>query len=105
MGMKKITVTIGKTSVTYVLAATTAPSVYDTFGTLTLEAKFDESDGKPVRLILIREEHLAYQTMRYSSGLYGYATEAGRFDYFDPEFIDVERLLWARVDGDASTRV
>lgn len=68
--MKKITIQIGaKTNpyfkVTYVVAFTTAPRAYDGFGTIELSAHDERS-----RYVLIREEHLAWQQGRYSSGIH-----------------------------------
>ena len=92
-----ITVQIGTTTVTYVIAATTAPAAYDGFGTFTLTSMGADDRGKALRLVLIRQEHLQWQTMRYSSALEGWTVEAGRYDYFDPACLDVEGLLWERL--------
>jgi hypothetical protein len=103
--MKTITIAINGDTVTYVLAATTAPKEYDGFGTFTLTTIDADvngraaRDGKALRVVLIRQEHLQWQTMRYHSGNEGWATVADRFDYFDPEYFDVAPLLWTRLQG------
>ncbi len=47
---------------------TTAPADYDGFGTFAVHAYDNGADGI-IRTVLVREEHLAWQTARYSSGL------------------------------------
>jgi hypothetical protein len=89
-----IDIQIGGDRVVFVVAATTAPKSYDGFGTFTL-AEIGTEDN-PQRLVLIREEHLQWQTTRYGSDG---ATEAGWFDWFHPEHIDVAPVLWKRLAG------
>lgn len=93
---KTTKVTIGNTTINFILAATTAPEPYDAFDTFTIR-EIENPGEKLVRIVLIPEERLSWQVGRYGSGLYGWTTEAERFDYFDPEFIDVEKLLWERI--------
>ena len=88
--LDKITVAIDGESVTYFVAITTAPRAYDGFGTLSLRDTYND-DGKEARIVLIREEHFAWQNNgRYNSGGY-YAT------HFDKEHIAEE--LWKRLYG------
>ena len=73
-----IKVEIGTFQGLFVAAITDAPEAYDGFGTFTLETINDEADesSKIFRLVLIRTEHLQWQTGRYSSGLYSCDHEA-----------------------------
>ena len=86
----------------YVLAATTAPPAYDGFGTFTVKDELDVVGDKPLRVVLIREEHLRWQFSRYSSGLFAYAATKHRFDSFDPEYFDIMPLLWTRLQGESA---
>jgi hypothetical protein len=67
-----ITVSIAGESIDFHLRRTSAPKAYDGFGTLTIY----EYEGSPLlkadgyRLVLIRSEHLGWQTSRYSSGMF-----------------------------------
>jgi hypothetical protein len=67
-----ITVSIAGESVDYHLRRTGAPKAFDGFGTIAIY----EYDGGPehkadsFRLVLIRSEHLGWQTSRYSSGMF-----------------------------------
>jgi hypothetical protein len=64
-----ITITIGEVSVTYQLVETTAPPAYDGFGSFTL---YETGAGAkhPKRMVLVQEEHLAWQLGRYHSGMH-----------------------------------
>ena len=89
--LDKMTVAIDGETVTYLVAQTTAPRAYDGFGTLSLADTYGPS-GESVRVVLIREEHFAWQNGRYNSGLF-YAT------HFDKQHIADE--LWKRLAGPA----
>ena len=101
----RVTVSIGKRVVTYVVCATTAHVAYDGFGTITLDPELETNDERghpmPLRLVLVQEEHFGWQSMRYSSGLAAWTLQAGRFDSFDPELLEVEEMLWKRLQGGA----
>jgi hypothetical protein len=58
---------------------TSAPDVYDGFGTTT-EAVVggDLRNGQPVRRVRIKAEHLDWQLSRYGSGLQRYTDPEGR---------------------------
>jgi len=62
--MKPIVVSIDGQPITYHLRQTRAPRDYDGFGTLTVSV-FDD-----MRWVLIKEEHLQWQSVRYSSGMF-----------------------------------
>jgi|SRR5215469_10888982 len=69
---------------------TTAPKNYDGFGTIELATWSGE--GKEVnRLVLIRDEHFEWQTMRYASGNHTPILP----EYFDLK--SVEEALWKRI--------
>jgi hypothetical protein len=91
----KIEIKINGDSVTYHVKRTTAPKDYDGFGTITVY----EYDAGPeykrdsFRIVLIRDEHLNWQTARYASGLHTPS---------EPEesFVDerhVTDILWKRL--------
>lgn len=84
--MKTITIAIGKDKTLWHIADTTAPVDYDGFGTFTVR----EYNG--TRTVLIRDEHFAWQTMRYSSGL-----KTCPESVFDEG--DVAEYLWQRLRG------
>jgi hypothetical protein len=87
----------GDESVTYHAIDTAAPADYDGFGTFEVIRYNDGTelrDGTPrmVRVVLVRAEHLNWQTARYSSGMFA-AT---------PTVHDVEHIateLWKRLQG------
>lgn len=67
---------------TRVLRYTTAPEVYDGFGSNTVQTDAGEDHrGMPVRLVSIEAKHLDWQETRYGSGLHGSANpeEAARW--------------------------
>lgn len=66
----KLKVQIGTWEATYILAETDAPVRYDGFGTLTIYE--GTRDGKPIRYVLIQEDHLDWQEARYRSGLHSF---------------------------------
>lgn len=81
-----ITVQIGSgEAVTYRAVDTTAPKVYDGFGTIEIMDAYDDA-----RTVLIREEHYTWQTQRYASGM-----KAFNETIFDEEQIVEE--LWKRI--------
>ena len=56
------------------LTYTTAPEVYDGFGTTTIRI-IGLFDGKPVRLVETPPEHVDWQRCRYASGMHLGASE------------------------------
>jgi hypothetical protein len=60
----KINVTIGEHSELFHVRCTSAPKDYDGFGTITL-ADYGSDLG---RVVMIRDEHLQWQSLRYNSG-------------------------------------
>jgi hypothetical protein len=98
---EKITVEItafGKTNpVTFHALDTNAPSEYDGFGTLEIARWFeDENDRYAMRTVLVRDEHVGWQTARYASGMHTPT----------PSVHDVEHIvqeLWKRI-GTASVK-
>lgn len=53
----------------YTLIHTFAPVGYDGFGTKIVKQFSGEINGKHLRAVMIRNEHLDWQTQRYLSGL------------------------------------
>lgn len=64
MPLDKIHIAFGSLGLDYTIRETTAPKAYDGFGTLTL------ADIGDTRIVLIRDEHLAWQEGRYASGMH-----------------------------------
>lgn len=87
--MQTIQISINGDSVTYHARQTTAPRAYDGFGTIELK------DLGTERIVLIRDEHLNWQTMRYSSGLHTPTEVEAPVEYIIDE-------LWQRLNGNAS---
>jgi hypothetical protein len=76
----------------YYVVQTSAPIDYDGFGTIELSSWTGDL-GKVTRIVLVRGEHLEWQTCRYSSGnAYSSVPE-----YCDLD--DVEQELWKRLAG------
>lgn len=93
--MKAISIHIGgiegSEPTTWHPVETNAPKDFDGFGTFEVVTYDDEKRGN-VRLVLVREEHYTWQTMRYSSGWYQW--EESQHD----EAAIVEEL-WKRIQG------
>jgi hypothetical protein len=84
--------------VCYYAVQTSAPIDYDGFGTIELscwEHDGVQGNNKRTRVVLVRGEHLNWQTARYSSGNH----YSGIPDYCDMD--DVEQELWKRLAGKA----
>ena len=65
----KLEINVGSIKANYTLCLTDAPRAYDVFGTVNI-IDYGQPVSHPARLVAIREEHLAYQTGRYGSGLH-----------------------------------
>lgn len=91
-----ITIKIGDTEIRYALRQTGAPRDYDGFGTFTVVDGLPSGQSRAgqSRLVLIREEHLAWQEGRYASGLGTFAWEPEGFDQQA-----VEEALWNKLTG------
>ena len=63
-----INISIGSNPETQVFHAliTNAPAAYDGFGTFTVAQLYEPGN----RLVLVRDEHLEWQKMRYHSGMH-----------------------------------
>jgi hypothetical protein len=61
-----MTMTMGHLTNTHVLVKTSAPAVYDGFGTVVIHAMGHQ------RWVLMEPEHFTWQTQRDSSGLHGH---------------------------------
>ena len=81
-----LTIRVNEDQVVYHVRETRAPKAYDGFGTFTIS----EYHGYG-RLVAIRDEHYAWQTGRYSSGIF--ACEPP--EYFDQKAIETE--IWKRI--------
>ena len=102
MSTNTVEIKIADDSVTYVAGLTDAEEVYDGFGTIEVKRMPKEvlnqpetCRGQEVRLVLVREEHIQWQTGRYHSGVHGWWT----IDASMVEPSDLYLLLWCRVDG------
>jgi hypothetical protein len=60
----QITINLGDGDIHFHIRETDAPHAYDGFGTMSI------MESKPVRIVLIRAEHLNWQEMRYASGMH-----------------------------------
>ncbi len=80
--------------VTFHARCTRAPIAYDGFGTLELCNELQDNDGKTVRLVLIRDEHLGWQEGRYGSGLGCFAFSPADL-YLDYE--NIADALWQKI--------
>lgn len=87
--------------VTFHARCTRAQRAYDGFGTLELTNELQDSDGKPVRLVLIREDHLNWQESRYASGLGCFAFPPAEL-YIDSEVI--ADALWKKLNSDCGVQ-
>jgi hypothetical protein len=59
---------------------TTAPSVYDSFGTIELEVHPDAWYGKTLRKVLIDPNHVGWHELRYGSGLHACTPDDPRIE-------------------------
>lgn len=84
-----VSIALDGDTVVYRVAITTAPAAYDGFGTISLVETYD-GEGKEARIVLIRDEHFVWQTMRYSSGCHTASP-------FDKE--GVVEWLWKRISS------
>lgn len=87
----QLSISIGGDTVLFQVRQTRAPREFDGFGTIELATWSGENKRYDERLVLIREEHLGWQSSRYSSGLF--ACEAP--DFYDINAIKAE--IWQRI--------
>lgn len=87
----QLSISIGGDTVVYNVRQTRAPRDYDGFGTIQLATFAGENERYPERIVLIRDEHLGWQTARYSSGL---------FACTEPDFLNIDAIrteIWQRI--------
>lgn len=65
-----IAVSVAGETVNFHLRVTAAPKAYDGFGTISIYEYDSGNKATSFRLVLIREEHLAWQVGRYQSGMF-----------------------------------
>lgn len=90
--LETVAISIGDETVNYFIATTSAPREFDGFGTLTLAEIPAGKHDKLWRVVLIRSEHLGWQSSRYSSGLHAVERPIG----FDAS--GVRAHLWEHLD-------
>lgn len=85
----------------HLLIYTTAPAVYDGFGTETVEVVGETSDGRELRCVRVQFPHLEWQRRRYLSGNHIALDEAEVFRRVHAKVITAKALIDRMAEAEA----